>query len=266
MIIYYPVSALMTLFTNVLQNPQDARTRPDIRLMHQVVSFLSSIAVEEETGGVKRMLEVCVEFERIAKVVVDKADKDSHSRRKRKAKDSDDEDNNATNHTPKPFSSTTPAADKASNKGTPAATPLNQAHTPKSAHTPAASTTANGLTPFSPPSFTQPFSPSTMNGFSSPGPSGEMLPNYVPPPGDFPNMFTADSFPDFSQFGAGGVGSPGMSNLQQYLSSGQDLWQMPMGDWDQQWGSGMGQGENSNGVGVQGAFGTTTPGGEAKRI
>ncbi|KAI4147148.1 MAG: hypothetical protein LQ340_005675, partial [Diploschistes diacapsis] len=92
MIIYYPVSALMTLFTNVLQNPQDARTRSDIRLMHQVVSFLSSIAIEEETGAVKRMLEVCVEFERIAKVVVDKAEKESHSRRKRKAKDDDEEE------------------------------------------------------------------------------------------------------------------------------------------------------------------------------
>ena len=53
--------------------------------MNQVVNFLSLLAVTEEQGGVKRMLGVCVEFERIAKVVLDKAEKESHSRRKRKS-------------------------------------------------------------------------------------------------------------------------------------------------------------------------------------
>lgn len=42
------------------------------------------LVAEEENGGVKRMLGVCSEFERIAKVVLDKAEKDSSSRRKRK--------------------------------------------------------------------------------------------------------------------------------------------------------------------------------------
>merc|ERR1712225_44933 len=44
----------------------------------------SMLGTEEENGGVKRMLGVCSEFERIAKVVLDKAEKDSSSRRKRK--------------------------------------------------------------------------------------------------------------------------------------------------------------------------------------
>lgn len=39
---------------------------------------------DESNGSVKRMLSVCSEFERIAKVVLDKAEKESHSRRKRK--------------------------------------------------------------------------------------------------------------------------------------------------------------------------------------
>jgi hypothetical protein len=52
--------------------------------MNLVVSFLSMLVTEEENGGVKRMLGVCSEFERIAKVVLDKADKESSSRRKRK--------------------------------------------------------------------------------------------------------------------------------------------------------------------------------------
>lgn len=39
---------------------------------------------DEENGSVKRMLGICAEFERIAKVVLDKTEKESHSRRKRK--------------------------------------------------------------------------------------------------------------------------------------------------------------------------------------
>ena len=53
-------------------------------LMNQVVSFLSSLSSTEEQGGIKRMLGVCSEFERIAKAVLEKVDKESHSRRKRR--------------------------------------------------------------------------------------------------------------------------------------------------------------------------------------
>ena len=72
----------MTLFANVLQNPQDARARSDVNLMNQVVNFLSLLSVTEEQGGVKRMLGVCTEFERIAKCVLDKTDKSSRHKRK----------------------------------------------------------------------------------------------------------------------------------------------------------------------------------------
>ena len=207
----------MTLFTNVLQNPQDARTRSDIRLMHQVVSFLSSIAVEEETGGVKRMLEVCVEFERIAKIVMDKSDKESHSRRKRKNPYDEEQDEEA-----KRAKSASPKTDK----------PFTPQATPQSIHTPAPTT--NGFTPgFSGDILGQPFSPST-NGFSPN--SSTMLPNYVPQPGDFPNMFT--EFSDLNQFGAANVGSPGISNFQQQFSHmGQELWQLPVAsEWETSWG------------------------------
>jgi hypothetical protein len=53
--------------------------------MNHVVHFLSMLGADEENGGVKRMLGVCAEFERIANVVLDKADKESSSRRKRKS-------------------------------------------------------------------------------------------------------------------------------------------------------------------------------------
>ena len=53
--------------------------------MNQVVNFLSLLAVTEEQGGVKRMLGVCAEFERLARVVLEKGDKESPSRRKRRS-------------------------------------------------------------------------------------------------------------------------------------------------------------------------------------
>jgi len=87
LILYFPVSALVTLFGNILQNPQDPRARSDVRLMSLVVNFLSMLMTEAENGGVKRMLGVCSEFERIAKVVLDKADREHSSRRKRKSND-----------------------------------------------------------------------------------------------------------------------------------------------------------------------------------
>jgi hypothetical protein len=84
LILYFPVSALVTLFANILQNPQDPRARADVKLMNLVVNFLSMLVSDEENGSVKRMLGVCSEFERIAKVVLDKADRESNSKRKRK--------------------------------------------------------------------------------------------------------------------------------------------------------------------------------------
>lgn len=86
LILYYPVSSLVTLFANILQNPQDARARSDLKLMSSVVSFLTMLErdVQESTSQVRRMLSVCAEFERIAKVVLDKAERDMRGRGKRK--------------------------------------------------------------------------------------------------------------------------------------------------------------------------------------
>ncbi|KAF2772983.1 hypothetical protein EJ03DRAFT_348038 [Teratosphaeria nubilosa] len=90
LILYYPVSALVTLFANILQNPQDARARSDLRLMASVVSFLTMLErdIVEANGNVRRMLSVCAEFERIATIVLSKAEKDRMNNRgvsKRKA-------------------------------------------------------------------------------------------------------------------------------------------------------------------------------------
>lgn len=90
LVMYYPVSALVTLFANVLQNPQDVQARSDLRLMQAVVEFLHSVLevdkemLGDDDGSVHRMLAVCGEFLRIATVVLSKADKDAATRKKRK--------------------------------------------------------------------------------------------------------------------------------------------------------------------------------------
>ena len=78
LILYYPVSSLVTLFANILQNPNDARARSDVKLMNVVVNFLSTLVSDESNGSVKRMLALCGEFERIAQVVLDKAERFLH--------------------------------------------------------------------------------------------------------------------------------------------------------------------------------------------
>lgn len=97
MILYFPVSALVTLFGNILQNPLDPRAKPDTRLMNIVVTFLSMLGQEAEQGGVHRMLGICAEFERIAKAVIDKAEKEQSSRRKRKNQDTANKSSSNTN-------------------------------------------------------------------------------------------------------------------------------------------------------------------------
>jgi hypothetical protein len=83
LILYFPVSALVTLFANILQNPQDTRARADIKLMDLVVNFLGNVAHDEGTGSINRMLTVCAEFARIAKVVIEKAEKEGSKRKRR---------------------------------------------------------------------------------------------------------------------------------------------------------------------------------------
>ena len=87
LVIYFPVSALVTIFANILQNPQDARARADVKLMELVVNFLSNVVTDEGSGSMKRMLSICSEFARIARVVLDKAEKEGSKRKRKMAPD-----------------------------------------------------------------------------------------------------------------------------------------------------------------------------------
>ncbi len=203
------MSALVTLFANILQNPGDARARADIKLMNQVVSFLSMLSSDEENGGVRRMLGVCSEFERIAKVVLDKADKESHSRRKRK--------NNEEKEQPRSRQPSIQQQDVA--LSTQASAP-----TPASMFTPTFNN--DGVSP----AFNSPHNgfPSATNGDLS------MMADYGS--GDFASMLAPNglvpAFTDIPQF-SNSDGSPlNMGSFNQPFVP-QDLWQMPMTlEWD----------------------------------
>lgn len=227
----------MTLFGNILQNPLDPRARSDTRLMNLVVTFLSMLGQEAESGGVHRMLGVCSEFERIAKVVIDKAEKDSHGRRKRKSHDPSPS---------KPISSTASSL----------MPPRSVSQTPRP---------ATASTPKPPLSVSSSHaSPSTMNGHGSNGQLSPSLPgeheggfksgfapvassmSHNPSPAPAPAAWQSDystgiaaadanfsSFVDLSQFG--GFRSSPLANLggtfQQPLLP-QDLFSSMTLDWD----------------------------------
>jgi hypothetical protein len=84
-ILYYPVSALVTLFANILQNPTEPRAKSDIRLMNTLIDFLSKLR-QEGHSVVKRMLRVCTELERISRVVTESARAEASSQRSTKRK------------------------------------------------------------------------------------------------------------------------------------------------------------------------------------
>jgi len=172
------------------------------------------------------MLGVCAEFERIAKVVLDKSEKESHSRRKRKPLTED-------KGTPK--SMATP------NQGTPMRTsgpaPLAPQFSPSFVGTP------NG------PSYNP-----SINGFGSPGPDGDM--SFMPDIGnaDFGDMLTPQNGfgSGFSEAGgpsypASAVSPLNLGSFQQPFVP-QDLWQMPMTlEWD--WADMTAGGYNMDGTG-----------------
>lgn len=193
--------------------------------MRQVVDFLSLLSVTEEQGGVRRMLGVCAEFERIARVVLEKSERDSKSRSKRRA-------------------------NKGSVSESPGPTPrFVQAQVPqKRAATQAPSQeNANGFTPDfnSNNLITQPFNPS-LNGFpTNPVPVNSDIPTIpldfsTPSGSDFANMLNPSGLTpnfqsnnDMQQQFDGLLGPTFDPDSFQQPFVPQDLWQMPMTlEWD----------------------------------
>lgn len=217
LVLYYPVSALVTLFANILQNPQDARARSDIKSMNVVVNFLSMLGSDESNGSVRRMLSVCAEFERIARVVVDKAEKEALLKRKRKVAT---EGMNASN---------TQRADTSNRPGPTASSPENYMD----------------ATTFSPreqqqqgtPPGTQPPTQPPI-GVVSPNPSEMMSSTFGDLNANMPVFNPEVSFadqPNLQPNSAATTASPSDTQFYPFQSSfvPQDLWQMPMTlEWD----------------------------------
>ncbi|KAB8232919.1 hypothetical protein ETB97_005609 [Aspergillus alliaceus] len=224
LILYYPVSALVTLFANILQNPNDARARSDVKLMNVVVNFLSTLVSDESNGSIKRMLGLCGEFERIAQVVLDKAEKESHSKKKRKVPP--DEPENLQQKTPEENSAPSPSTSRPANATSTTAPfssssyPANLGNTRPSMSNPSRTFVpgqtvlgTNGV----PTSLQE--SMQTMSGMGHDFP--EML---------SPNNMDGVGFGDQQPFGT--PTEPPMTSFQQPFVP-QDLWQMPMTiEWD----------------------------------
>lgn len=231
MVLYFPVSALVTLFGNILQNPLDPRARSDTRLLAMVVQFLSALGQEVETGGVHRMLGICSEFERISKVMIERAEKENAGRRKRK--------NAESSQASKPSVSST----SANTGGRPRASMSAQGGS-SSAHTPRPQTaSANTPTPRQNSELLSPPSRGEGQGFSP-------MSNTSPSPGTAPPGWNTDfnagdpmeftSFAELTGFGQLNNGPPPPlqsppaqgAGFQQPLIP-QDLYSLPMSfDWD----------------------------------
>lgn len=258
LILYYPVSALVTLFANILQNPQDVRARSDLKLMDSVVVFLSMLCGDESNGFVRRMLSICAEFERIAKVALDKVEREMKGRGKRKAAEREKDQHaeksieqqqleTQASYRPSLPPPSAPSSVAGGNSHSPSA--LGQmptdGHTQPSTAQPSGlgSTPNENLNPFPPTTQTRPHlsDPASHTGFT-PQSSAWLNDVFPPPQNQFPT-------PGYSQpesvAGMPGAtypppptGNPNEADLTmggsfQQPFVPQDLWQMPMTlEWD----------------------------------
>ena len=183
--------------------------------MNLVVNFLTMLASDEENGSVKRMLGVCSEFERIAKVVLDKADRESNSKRKRKVVPEEEMKNVQTLQAI--------VTGKLPSPGRPQAAPSSQS--------PSMVSQSNGS------SNQQMYTTPMANGFTPQSSDFNNGAGFTPGfESDFADMLAQQNGMDPSMSGA-----PGMPNMTSPLNVGsfqqpfvpQDLWQMPMTlEWD----------------------------------
>jgi hypothetical protein len=107
MLLYYPLSGLLTLFANSLQNPQDPQVASDVKLMESVISFFSKpvIRMSPITSTAARIFE---ELVAISKKLVEKTTDNLHKPAKRTRDESDSQQDNSqdplTNSSPtQPF-------------------------------------------------------------------------------------------------------------------------------------------------------------------
>ena len=57
--LWFPVSALVTLYTKIMQHPRDPKNRSDLRLMEAVIAFLAVDKQPDESKGVQGLIDLC---------------------------------------------------------------------------------------------------------------------------------------------------------------------------------------------------------------
>lgn len=198
--------------------------------MNVVVNFLSTLVSDESNGSIKRMLGLCGEFERIAKVVLDKAERESHSKKKRKT--APDDTAPSQPNQPQAQNSAQPSSFRK-----PAGPPPTTAPLSSPLFSNDAGTMHNGQTNEK-PNGQSTFSPSTAMPTET-GIPGDIPSDVNPMPGlgqDFQEMLSPNNlgnvgFSDQQPFA--GAGNNPMSSPFQQPFVPQDLWQMPMTiEWD----------------------------------
>jgi hypothetical protein len=75
-ILYYPVSALVVLFANILREPRSAFARSDLALISSMVNFIARLECDDssEVSYVRRMHSVCAGYERTARALLDRVE------------------------------------------------------------------------------------------------------------------------------------------------------------------------------------------------
>lgn len=234
MVLYFPVSALVTLFGNILQNPLDPRARSDTRLLAMVVQFLSTLGQEVETGGVHRMLGICSEFERISKLMIERAEKDNVGRRKRKnAEQAQANKSAAASSTAK---TTQASRNSISTQGGSFAATTRPSNASVGANTPTPRQHNESFSPIARPDGQQGYSPMTAPSPSMPTPAATWSADF----GNGGDPMEFASFEDLTGFGQ--VNNQMPPQLQSPPAAGpvfqqplipQDLYSLPMSfDWD----------------------------------
>ncbi|PQE22827.1 fungal specific transcription factor domain protein [Rutstroemia sp. NJR-2017a BBW] len=80
---YYPLSACLILFSNLLQHPLDPQAQSDLRLMNKVTSFLSSFSDDQASEDLNPIIPIFLEINRVAADYVVKARKKPSKNSKR---------------------------------------------------------------------------------------------------------------------------------------------------------------------------------------
>ena len=189
--------------------------------MSVVVNFLSTLVSDESNGSIKRMLTLCAELERISKSVIDKTEKESHTKKKRKVGPEQVAAENASQLQPDGENQPSSSSPSSRNVG------MLPTSTPTSTFTSSLAATGNDMmntfadgSAGSGPDQEALNLPSNVQGLAD---FGQSLPDMLNP-ANMANPGLSDQVP----FSTMGTTSPSTAASFQQPFVPQDLWQIPM--------------------------------------